>query len=63
MRLLSRALGIDLQVSNECGRSPIMQASRDNQLEVVKVLLEAPGVGVNAVDNGWTPLHSFLGIL
>lgn len=50
--------GVDINLPDEQGMTPLHLACRDGLTETVKLLLTVPNIKVNAIsNNGWTPLH------
>ncbi|KAF9972683.1 hypothetical protein BGZ73_004172 [Actinomortierella ambigua] len=56
------ATNIDVNVRDELGLTPLLHAVTNNNLQMVKLLLEHPKIDVNLKDleSGWTPLHRAL---
>ena len=55
---LLRMAGIDVNLPDSFGLTPLLWASVGGHTEVVQALLRAPGVDMNRADNqGQTPLH------
>ena len=49
--------GIDVNSQNDDGWTPLHEVCENNNIEIVKLLLEQPNIDVNAKDyDGWTPL-------
>ncbi|KAK5633192.1 hypothetical protein RRF57_008906 [Xylaria bambusicola] len=58
VKLLLATDGVDVNLQDEYGRTPLAWAVRRRRETVIKLLLATDGVDVNLQDrNGWTPLH------
>ncbi len=50
--------GVDVNLPNEQGMTPLHIAVQEGLTETVKILLTVPSIKLNTVNNnGWTPLH------
>ena len=58
VKLLLAAPGINVNLADSYGKTPLILASQNGRTEVVKLLLGAPGIDVNRADkDGNTPLR------